>query len=260
MKNNQNRIIILIVLCFVGFLAVGYVFVAGSGTDVNTNEEEVEMIDAKEDLDLLIETYYQEREARISELVKKDLYGDIVRKDECGIVDGMAVVDVVQLLSKEDWNTFSLGNNGLVFDYPSVDWFVQTEKSDKGERLVITTTPHGGIEDAKPWAQITVGEYGRTAEESLLDWLGGSEALGEGEEAPASDTTIQYIAIGESTFLGSVFFKENLWVGEKSIYAEVSAEDIFFATLEVGNMRPDSDTLGRFEQVFYTVLESLEVK
>ena len=50
MKNNQNRIIILIVLCFVGFLAVGYVFVAGSGTDVNTNEEEVEMIDAKEDL------------------------------------------------------------------------------------------------------------------------------------------------------------------------------------------------------------------
>ncbi|MCK5026941.1 MAG: hypothetical protein KAS07_00830, partial [Candidatus Pacebacteria bacterium] len=219
MKNNQNKIIILTVLGFAIFLAGGYMFVTGIGLNVNAVEKKGEIAAIEEDLSSLIETYYQEMEVRIGGLVKKDLYGDVVGEDECGVVDGMAVVDVIQLLPKEDWTTFSLGNNGLVLQYPSEGWFVQTENSDKGEILTITTTQNGAIDESSPWAQITVGEYGRTAEESLLDWLKGSDVLEEGEEAPVSDTTIQYVMIGESMFLGSIFFKENIWVGEKSVYA-----------------------------------------
>lgn len=252
MKNNQIKILSIIILSFALFLAGAYILVTGTFWNV-PQEIEGGAETGEKTLEELTQEYEESRLERIGTLVRKDLYEDEVGDDEYGIVDAASSVDVSQLLSKTGWGEVHIGVNGLVFAYP-VDEVWSVESTDN---VVVLTAGNPDNPADEPWARITVGEYDRDETHSLLEWI---ESVKTTDSVPADDTTIQYVFIGESRFLGSVFFKEHLWTGKKSVYAEISPVQIFSATLEVGNMYPEDELLGQYDQIFYTLLESLEVK
>ena len=266
MNYNKNRIVILFILGLATLLVCGYFVV--SKTDELSEKESVSHNEGKEITEedspatktqSLINEYYAKREASESAMIKKDLLGNMVKSDEFGIIDDIPIVDISLLLPKENWKEFSFEKTGLAVSYPTDGWYVQEKAGRLESLLVITTTESGEPEDENAFAKITIGEYVRDFNTTIFDWMRVSELL-EGGIVPPTDRTTQYVKIGDNTFLGSVFFRENTWVGQKNVYAEVSSLNIFAASLEVENMYPDMKEVGVFDQVFYTILESLEVK
>ncbi len=210
--------------------------------------------------DKMIETYQKEKEENIKKLIKKDLLGEIVGTNEYGIVDDAPTVNIEQLLPTDTWQEFLFNEASLVFKYPNdepKEWWIQESKSS--DHFTITTSQYGEPGTEPDWAKVTVGLYKRTPDQSLFDWMG-SPLEKEGILIPPSDRTVQYVTIGESKFLGSVFFEDHTWTGQKNVYAEVSPTLVFAASLEVENSAQDSDFIGKFDQIFYTMMESLEVK
>jgi len=270
MKYSKNTIfsIILVILFIASFALPGAISteIGEIVSRVYTKNEESASTTAplvvEKTIDpITVDSVLKEREVRLSALVRKDLLGSFVTKDQYGIVedgvDSHLVVDVGQLLKTKNWKEFGLGENGLVFKYPSEGWYIYRDTTKS--RFVLTTTKTGVPEGNKPWAKIIAGEYERGGEMSLLDWMKQNSKLKSGA-IPPSDMTTQYVTIGGSVFLGSIFFKDNLWFGKKNVYAEISPVHIFAGTLEVKNMNATSENIGKFDQVFYTMMETLEVK
>lgn len=207
------------------------------------------------------ESVLRDREIRLAALVRKDLSGSYVTKDQFGIIEdgpeSHLTVDVSQLLPKNKWGIFSLNKNDLAFRYPTKGWFLQ--KGTTRSLFILSNTKSGLPEGNLPWAKITVGEYERKDDMPILDWMKQNAAMKNGV-IPPSDLTTQYVTIGGSVFLGSIFFKDNIWFGKKSVYAEISPTYVFAGTLEVKNMMATSSDLGKFDQIFYTMMETLEIR
>jgi hypothetical protein len=231
-----------------------------NGQEASSTASTSPLVVEKEISAVTMEEVLRQRDVKLSSLVRKNIVGSYVTQDQYGIVedgpDVHLVVDVSQLLPKTNWKDYPLGQNGLNFKYPSTGWFVQKKAPSM---FIMTTTRSGLPEEGKPWAKITIGEYSRGGKVSLLDWMKINGTM-YGENVPPSDRTTQYVTIGQSIFLGSIFFKDNIWFGKKNVYAEVSPTYIFAGTLEVANLTAFSPTLGKFDQVFYTMMETLEIK
>ncbi len=262
---NKKAIIVLIVGLIMGYL-VASGFLNDQDVANSENENTADEVNEKTNEDTLsekekmIDEYQKEKEEKIKKLTKKNLLDEIVGADEYGIVDDAPTVNVKQLLPTDTWQEFLFNEVSLVFKYPSdepKEWWVQ--ETESSNNFTMTTSESDEPSDESDWAKITVGLYERTPDQSLFDWME-APLEKEGENVPPSDRTIQYVMIGESKFLGSVFFEGHTWAGQKNVYAEVSPTLVFAASLEVQNSVPDSDFTGKFDQIFYTMLESLEVK
>ena len=260
MKSKKTIIIVIVGLIVGSFVISGSLssLTKGGAGGENTKAAVFELNLSEEEK--LVKEYQEERNEKIKNLVKKDLYGDVVSEGEYGIVDDTSTVDVEQLLPTDEWKEFLFDEVNLVFRYPNIEpkeWWVQGVNGS--DNFIMTTSQSGEPETNSDWAKIKFGLYERTLEQSIFDWME-SPTEKEGEEAPPSNHTVQYVLIGESNFLGSMFFKENTWTGQKNVYAEVSETLIFAASLEIENSVSNSEFVGKFDQVFYTMLESLEVK
>lgn len=265
MKENRSYAgIVLFVIGSVVFLTAGYMYVANNGTEAiedvigigEVSDVGTASSSASNVADTSVDEDRTERDPRLASLVKKDLYGTEVGPEEYGIVDGTSVVDTRLLLPKDGWQDAGFGANGLMIRYPVEGWYVQ--KND-GSYVVLTTTPSGSFEGG-PWAKMTFGEYTRTADQSLFDWMK-VPGVHEGAEQPPSDRTTQYVTIGENMFLGSMFFEEHAKAGhQKNVYAEMGPEYVFAASLEVQGMNAGDEPSGEYDRAFYTILESLEVR
>lgn len=238
-------------MLFVVFLFAGYAIVTESSFFRDTSGQR----DANKDPS--IEAYEKNRKERIANLTKYNLYDETVASDEYGIIDSSPSLDTNQLLSRENWTEKTLGSNNLHILVPNDGWYVQSSTSSN--QIVLTTSEDGSVAEDAPWARITIGEYKRNIEQSLFEWMR-DPMTQESEITPPQNKTVQYVSIGENMFLGSAFFEDNTWVGSKNAYAEVNIDAVFAASLEVENLTPSHERLGEFDQVFYTILESLEVK
>lgn len=273
-------VLILVVLTF---LASG--FITSKNTEklklINTDEffQMDEQLEVALDREARIAKYEKEKEEKIKKLLKRDLSGEIVSVNNYGIIEDMPIVNASQLLPTDTWRdySFNFNNINLILQYPTdknEQWYTQ-DILNKNQFILTTNKAgnpanvyscHGEEQNscAMPdseiaWAKMTFGLYKRTATQSVFDWMQES-SLKDGLDAPPFDLTVQYVMIGKSKFLGSVFFEEHTWADKKNVYAEISPTLIFAATLEVQNMDPSSEAIREFDQVFYTILESLEVK
>lgn len=259
-KKRSKKIIfglaILMVAYFVSNGSFGKLLKGDNEIEAEIENSEIEDM---ENINIVKE-YQKEKEEKIKKLTKKDLLGDIVDMEKYGIVDDAPSVNVEQLLPTDEWKEFLFNEASLVFKYPNdelKEWWIQESKSS--DHFIMTTSRSGESDTDPDWAKISVGLYERTADQSIFDWME-SPLEKEGVLTPPSDRTVQYVTIGESKFLGSVFFKDHTWTGQKNIYAEVSPTLVFVASLEVQNSTPDSELVGKFDRIFYTMMESLEVK
>ena len=264
-KKRSKKIIFglvfgLVILITVYFVSKGSLNDLLKGNNETASVLQFPITPTEESIDI-VEKYQKEKEEKIEKLIKKDLFGKIVDIEEYGIVDDAPIADIGQLLPTDEWKEFFFNEEeNLVFKYPSdepKEWWMQESKSL--DHFIITTSQSGEPDIESDWAKIYVGLYKRTADQSLFDWMG-APLEREGVPTPPSDRTVQYVTIGESKFLGSVFFKDYTWTGQKNIYAEVSPTLVFAASLEVQNSAPDAKLVVKFDQVFYTMMESLEVK
>lgn len=236
------------------FLIVGYRVVAdtNSADDTDTYREGLTASV------IALESFIENRDGRAEKFDKYDLLGNITSSDEYGIVDEPLVIDAEALLSTEKWGNIDFGNNGLSMRFPLDGWYIQKNDEQNTSVFVLTTTKTGKAEGG-PFAKITIGEYQRSFDQTLFDWMQ-DPYITEEEDVPPQDKTLQYVTIGESVFLGSFFFNEPLTTGIKNVYAEVTTTDIFAATLEVQNVMKGSKQEGVYDNIFYSILESLEVK
>jgi hypothetical protein len=263
MENKQLliKVIFGLIILIIAYFVMGGFLGDLTKKDVANNEDENTTVETHEsdilNREKMIEDYRKEKAEKIKKLTKKDLYGEVVGVEEYGIIDDAPTVNIDQLLPTDTWEKFLFNEMNLIFRYPSDQpkkWWVQ--KNGDGNHFVMTTSQSSEPSD---WAKITFGLYERTPDQSIFDWMEASLEK-EGVEMPPSDRTTQYVTIGESKFLGSIFFKDHIWTGQKNVYAELDPTLVFAASLEVQNSKPDSDLVGKFDQVFYTMLESLEVK
>ena len=242
---NKKAITVLIVGLIMGYLVVNG-FLKNQETANNENENIVKINeDTLSEKEKMIKEYQEEKEEKIKKLTKKNLLDEIVSTDEYGIVEDAPTVNVEQLLPTDTWQEFLFDEVSLVFKYPSdepKEWWVQ--ETESSNNFTMTTSESDEPSDESDWAKITVGLYERTPDQSLFDWME-APLEKEGENVPPSDQTIQYVMIGESKFLGSVFFEDHTWTGQKNVYAEVSPTLVFAASLEVQNSALDSDFTGK---------------
>jgi hypothetical protein len=254
MKYNMKSMVVSLTL-FVALLAVGYMVVA------NTETVEVSQGGVSEGLvatSARYDDFLKDQLSRASKLQKYNLLGEIVSTDDYGIVDDSLVIDMNTLFSRDGWIDFDLGKNGIRMQYPKKGWYLQTTGAQEDPLIVLTTTKSGKVEKGV-FAKVTIGVYSRTFDQTLFDWMEDPGVTND-DMLPPNDNTLQYVTVGESTFLGSVFFDEYLLTGVKNVYAEVSSTEIFAATLEVQNVEESTDNMGVYDRIFYTILESLEVK
>jgi len=253
MKHNTKGALLAIV-ALSAFLFFGYLGVTQKGySKESVSDTSVLTATAVTSLN----EFYHIRNERAFALEKFDLNGEVVAPNEYGILKDELAVDSSLLLETDEWKEISFGRNGLQVKYPTDSLYVQHRSEVLGQ-IILTSTESGEIEEA-PFTKITIGEYRRSPEQSIFAWMNDPMRV-DGEEEPPADKTVQYVTIGENTFLGSVFFRENLVFGVKNLYAEVSVDDIFAASLEVQNLEKGSAQEGEFDRIFYTILESLEVK
>jgi len=273
----------ILILIILTFLASG--FITGKNTEklkpMKTSEffQMDEQLEAALDREMRIAKYQKDKEEKIKKTIKKNLSGESVGINDYGIIEDIPVIDASQLLSTDTWeeHPFNFDDTNLVLQYPTdkdEQWYTQDILTKN--QLVLTTNKAGNpmnvyscyaeeqnscdiLDSGVAWAKMTFGLYERAADQSIFDWMQKS-SLKNDLDMTLFDRTLQYVMIGESKFLGSVFFRDHTWADKKNVYAEVSPTLIFAASLEAQNMDSSSEIIGEFDQVFYTILESLEVK